>query len=483
MVVDSKGRLHEPQGIPTGGRYASGSSGHGMTDDLPAPPGSGRDINESFRSIPIRAFQDTRAWVHVERSDGSVCDGEVSAFRLEDGSMVMLDGNGRPVMTGGDDGHNQPADDVTRLRLTSQAEKYHILDKADRTAGGMSDATKRLLSRTKDPQVIQEALDKHDMHADWCLSSNPNLDPGQVAGLIDRYPECSGERAHMIAGACLNPLTMSDDRLRGIMFDHTLRSKEYPAERRSVFAGNLARNPMADDRTLDYLNGMCRAYGVKRAIARNPNASDATLAATVRSCKDENTKQAALRNPNCGPDTIRAVMDATTDPQTKRDAVRHERCPGDVADRAAGSDDGYLVEAAAHNPNLSPTGVDAILKKSEHNDNVRRAAAPNPRIDTETLAKWIDRDDSMTDIGVAHNPNATPAMLARLVARHQDRAGKGSLDSANICRDIASNETAGLETRRKAAKAAGLDWEDVRNSTATGIANPRRYWAERSVEA
>lgn len=38
MVMDKNGRLHEPQGIPTGGQYASGGSGHGITSDLPAPP-------------------------------------------------------------------------------------------------------------------------------------------------------------------------------------------------------------------------------------------------------------------------------------------------------------------------------------------------------------------------------------------------------------------------------------------------------------
>lgn len=482
MVVDGRGRLHEPQGIPTGGQYAASSSGHGVADDLPAPPPAGRDINESFLSIPIRAFQDTRAWVHVERSDGSTVDGEVSAFRMEDGSMVMIAGDGRPVMTGGDDGHNQPAEDVTCLRLTSQLEKYHILDKADQTAGGMSDSTKRLLLRTKDSQVIQEAMDRHDMHADWCLSSNPNLTAEQVTGIIDRYPKHGEERAHMIAGACLNPCAMTDDSLRGVMFEHALRSKEYPAERRSVFAGNLARNPMADDRTLAYLNGVCRSYGVKRAIARNQNAGDSTLAATARFCKDESTKQAVLRNPNCGPETIRAVVDTSVDPMHVREAILHGKCPGDVADRAAMSGDGLLARAAAHNPNLSPAGVDAVLEKAGRRDDVRRAAAPNPRIGAGTLAKWLDEDDSMTDIGIAHNPNATPAMLARLVARHSVRAGKGSLDGRNICSDIACNEIAGMETRRKAARAAGLKWEDVRNGTSEGIANPRRYWAARGFE-
>lgn len=39
MVRDARGRLHEPKGIPTGGQYASGGNGHGVTDDLPPLPG------------------------------------------------------------------------------------------------------------------------------------------------------------------------------------------------------------------------------------------------------------------------------------------------------------------------------------------------------------------------------------------------------------------------------------------------------------
>lgn len=38
MVTDRNGMRHEPRGIPTGGQYAGGDSGHGVVDDLPALP-------------------------------------------------------------------------------------------------------------------------------------------------------------------------------------------------------------------------------------------------------------------------------------------------------------------------------------------------------------------------------------------------------------------------------------------------------------
>ena len=133
-----------------------------------------------------------------------------------------------------------------------------------------------------------------------------------------------------------------------------LRDPEYPAKRRASFAVCMAKNPAADDKTLDYLNATSRDYAVKRAIAYSPNAHDATLAATVRSCKDETVKQAALKNPDCGEETIRSVVETSVDPYTKRDAIGNERCPGDLADKAAQSDDSFMIEAAAANPNLGP---------------------------------------------------------------------------------------------------------------------------------
>lgn len=229
-----------------------------------------------------------------------------------------------------------------------------------------------------------------------------------------------------------------------------LRDPEYPAKRRASFAVCMAKNPAADDKTLDYLNATSRDYAVKRAIAYNPNAHDATLAATVRSCKDETVKQAALKNPDCGEETIHSVVETSVDPYTKRDAIGNEHCPGDLADKAAQSDDSFMIEAAA----------------------------ANPQMDIPTLATWLDKNDPETDLGIAHNPNTTPAMLARLVAHHKGRARQGNYTST-ICAHIADNQFAGLETRRMAARFAGLNWPDAKSNTLHGLSNPRQYWADR----
>lgn len=292
-------------------------------------------------------------------------------------------------------------------------------------------------------------------------------------------PVSQGQRGtwHVIAGICMNPRTLGDDDMRERAFA-ALRDPEYPAKRRASFAVCMAKNPAADDKTLDYLNATSRDYAVKRAIAYSPNAHDATLAATVRSCKDETVKQAALKNPDCGEETIRSVVETSVDPYTKRDAIGNERCPGDLADKAAQSDDSFMIEAAAANPNLGPTGVDAIRAKAEQNDYLRRKAAANPQMDIPTLVTWLDKNDPETDLGIAHNPNTTPAMLARLVAHHKGRARQGNYTST-ICAHIADNQFAGLETRRMAARFAGLNWPDAKSNTLHGLSNPRQYWADR----
>lgn len=264
-------------------------------------------------------------------------------------------------------------------------------------------------------------------------------------------PVSQGQRGtwHVISGTCMNPRTLGDDDMRERAFA-ALRDPEYPAKRRASFAVCMAKNPAADDKTLDYLNATSRDYAVKRAIAYNPNAHDATLAATVRSCKDETVKQAALKNPDCGEETIHSVVETSVDPYTKRDAIGNEHCPGDLADKAAQSDDSFMIEAAA----------------------------ANPQMDIPTLVTWLDKNDPETDLGIAHNPNTTPAMLARLVAHHKGRARQGNYTST-ICAHITDNQFAGLETRRMAARFAGLNWPDAKSNTLHGLSNPRQYWADR----
>lgn len=44
---------------------------------------------------------------------------------------------------------------------------------------------------------------------------------------------------------------------------------------------------------------------------------------------------------------------------------------------------------------------------------------------------------------------------------------------------IADNQLAGLETRRMAARFAGLNWPDAKSNTLHGLSNPRQYWADR----
>lgn len=264
-------------------------------------------------------------------------------------------------------------------------------------------------------------------------------------------PVSQGQRGtwHVIAGTCMNPRTLGDDDMRERAFA-ALRDPECPAKRRASFAVCMAKNPAADDKTLDYLNATSRDYAVKRAIAYSPNAHDAMLAATVRSCKDETVKQAALKNPDCGEETIHSVVETSVDPYTKRDAIGNEHCPGDLADKAAQSDDSFMIEAAA----------------------------ANPQMDIPTLVTWLDKNDPETDLGIAHNPNTTPAMLARLVAHHKGRAHQGNYTST-ICAHIADNQFAGLETRRMAARFAGLTWPDAKSNTLHGLSNPRQYWADR----
>lgn len=60
----------------------------------------------------------------------------------------------------------------------------------------------------------------------------------------------------------------------------------------------------------------------------------------------------------------------------------------------------------------------------------------------------------------------------------QGRARQGNYTST-ICAHIADNQFAGLETRRMAARFAGLNWPDAKSNTLHGLSNPRQYWADR----
>lgn len=74
MAVDAQGRSHEPKGIPTGGQYARGSTGHGMVDDLPDLP-AGMDDDD------VRVEDACNDWLgHGRPEDGF-------SYRMEDGSI------------------------------------------------------------------------------------------------------------------------------------------------------------------------------------------------------------------------------------------------------------------------------------------------------------------------------------------------------------------------------------------------------------
>lgn len=75
MVTDSRGRLHEPKGVPTGGRFASGNSGSGVTDDLPAPPVLEPSLYErTCRLSPGERSRVLRGMVRDSQRNGLISD-------------------------------------------------------------------------------------------------------------------------------------------------------------------------------------------------------------------------------------------------------------------------------------------------------------------------------------------------------------------------------------------------------------------------
>lgn len=91
MVMDSKGRLHEPQGIPTGGQYAKGSTGHGMTDDLPLNPMLAR-ATQGLRAGALKEHVEAKS---AEETRG-LLDMAAGAEVTADG-IVLYDGDGQVV--------------------------------------------------------------------------------------------------------------------------------------------------------------------------------------------------------------------------------------------------------------------------------------------------------------------------------------------------------------------------------------------------
>lgn len=135
MVTDAQGRLHEPKGIPTGGQYAAGSTGHGVTDDLPAMPA---DLDEASRVeaacndwLARPHGDDSRMW---RMEDGEVRDGhwlrEMFAGQVEDDPDAYCDDPGEL--------DQRRLDDEYRVWLREH--EYHdMIEAADPVAEGMGD--------------------------------------------------------------------------------------------------------------------------------------------------------------------------------------------------------------------------------------------------------------------------------------------------------------------------------------------------------
>lgn len=75
MVMDGKGRLHEPKGVPTGGRFSRGNAGGGVTDDLPAPPASEPSLYErTCRLSPGERSRVLRTMIRDAVKEGRISD-------------------------------------------------------------------------------------------------------------------------------------------------------------------------------------------------------------------------------------------------------------------------------------------------------------------------------------------------------------------------------------------------------------------------
>lgn len=85
MAIDAQGRMHEPKGIPTGGQYAGGNTGHGVTDDLPVIPSGVDGVEGACDDWLAQPHEDdTRIW---RMENGDIRDGrqlrEIFARQVE----------------------------------------------------------------------------------------------------------------------------------------------------------------------------------------------------------------------------------------------------------------------------------------------------------------------------------------------------------------------------------------------------------------
>lgn len=237
MVMDGKGRLHEPKGIPTGGQYASGDTGHGVTDDLPAIPtwdgNDGGQVAESLRN-QIHGMTAMRMAAHpelggrgfkaVDELDKWLRDADISYGDDPDSdnkTLVSVCGQGTPLIE-------------DTIREAFDGINIHVRDRAALEAAHHERSValnKAMAANTTDWGVVAGQLRHEDPTVRAAAASNPAI-------LREDMDHASADR---------NPM------VRDAVYENPMRRELY-----SRMAGNVdalirrqGRIPKADLKGLD----------------------------------------------------------------------------------------------------------------------------------------------------------------------------------------------------------------------------------------
>lgn len=194
MVTDNRGRLHEPKGIPTGGRYASGGNGHGVTDDLPVVPAwdgsDGGAVAESLRN-QVHAVTARFAAAHPELGErGFKAVRELDDW-LRDADIAYGDEDSDNRMLVSVCGQGTPMIEDT-IRESFDGINIHVRDKEALKAAHHERAValnKAMAANTTDWGVIAGQLRHEDPTVRAAAAGNPAIRPEDMDhASADRNP-------------------------------------------------------------------------------------------------------------------------------------------------------------------------------------------------------------------------------------------------------------------------------------------------------
>lgn len=348
-------------------------------------------INEDFRVMDAADLAQDHRWVHVEYKNGSVYEGPMSCYQDKDGNLSLyaddIYGDEVYLLTtskekrefdedfpddywyNGEGFENTLNENITAFRRIDDVERYHILSHRE-SQSDEKQRTREFLSHTSSNDVIDEAMAEHDWQTDWALSYNRFLGVERQNELLNRYPKGSEERAHIIAGTCMNATMGADPEQRERLFTMINSRDEYPAKRREIFKQCLAQNRGLDDAALDRLVSSTRSHKVKAFAVYNPRIKDATMAKCVDGI-DLNGSNSVLLQPACGPRTCEALLNkysSENDVFERRMILRSGKCSETTLRQAAANP--LDAETLVDDPHASEEVhriADQTLKEQEKN--------------------------------------------------------------------------------------------------------------------